>query len=102
MSATATTTIATPTARQLSQIPDDYTIHLTGGETDTVNNQTASEPRAETPANWPQDYHGVPEYRPINPHLNPAERGGSGDPVEALFIYTMLRGVWLNAVSCLS
>jgi len=90
------TTTDNPTATQLHRILDDYTIHLTGGETQPVN-QREQEP-VENPANWPREYHNVPAYRPINRNLNLADRPGGTNPIEYWFIFTMLRGVWLNAV----
>lgn len=95
MSVTAT---ANPTTTELHRALNDYTIHLTGEETETAVN-TRSEPTVENPENWPEDYHGVPAYRPINRHLNREERPDGTNPIERLFIFTMLNGVWLNAVS---
>jgi len=91
------TTTDNPTTTQLHRILDDYTIHLTGGEPQSVNPREHSS--VENPVNWPEDYHNVPAYRPIDRNLNFAERPGGMNPIESLFIYTMLRGVWLNATA---
>jgi hypothetical protein len=92
------TTVANPTTTHLHRsLHDDYSIHLTGSEIESVNER--QKPEVENPDEWPTDYHGVPPYRPINRNLDPEARNGSTNPVERLFIYTMLHGVWLNAVS---
>jgi hypothetical protein len=91
------TTTSNPTTTELHRVLNDYTIHLTGVETEPVNPR--SEPAVENPENWPDDYHNVPAYRPINRHLDYEERPGGTNPIERLFIVTMLHGVWLNAVS---
>jgi hypothetical protein len=90
------TTTDNPATTQLHRILDDYTIHLTGSEPEPINSR--KELDVENPANWPQDYHNVPAYRPINRHLDFTERPNGTNLIEQLFIYTMLRGVWLNAV----
>jgi hypothetical protein len=90
------TTTSNPTT-ELHRVLDDYTIHLTGVETEPVN--LRPEPAVENPENWPEDYHNVPAYRPINRRLDYEERPGGTNPIERLFIYTMLHGVWFNAVS---
>jgi hypothetical protein len=90
------TTTDNPITTQLHRSLGDYTIHLTGSDTADVNPRPSA--AVENPANWPQDYHNVPVYRPINRHLDFAERPNGTNPIERLFIYTMLHGVWLNAV----
>jgi hypothetical protein len=92
------TTTSNPTTTELHRVLNDYTIHLTGVETETAVNPR-SRPTVENPENWPEDYHNVPAYRPINRHLDYEDRPGGTNPIERLFIYTMLHGVWLNAVS---
>jgi hypothetical protein len=91
------TTADNPTTTQLHRALDDYTIHLTGSEPEPVNSRPEAD--VENPPNWPREYHNVPAYRPINRHLDFAERPNGSNPIERLFIYTMLSGVWLNAVS---
>ena len=91
------TTTSNPTTTELHRVLNDYAIHLTGVDTEPVNPR--SEPDVVNPEDWPEDYHNVPAYRPINRHLNYEERPGGVNPIERLFIATMLNGVWLNAVS---
>ena len=93
------TTTANPTTTQLHRTLHDYTIHLTS-VTDAPEPVSAREgPALETPANWPQNYHNIPSYRAIDPNLDMEERPGGTNPVERAFIFIMLHGVWLNAVS---
>ena len=91
------TTTSNPTTTELHRTLDDYTIHLTGRETEVL--KPRSQPVVENPEDWPEDYHNVPAYRPINRHLDEEERPGGTHPIERVFIFTMLHGVWLNAVS---
>src|ERR1700733_6101392 len=89
-------TTAKSTTTQSHRALNDYTIHLTGAseQPDPVN------PREE-PTDWPHDYHNMPAYRAIDRNLNMEERPGGTNPIERAFIFIMLHGVWLNAVSIL-
>lgn len=102
------TTTDNPITTAISRdVLQDYDIHLTGDD----NNDTAappdtdSRPPAPAPAaavsnlpGWPADYRGVPPYRPINMNLDRSQRPWGGNPVGDVFVFTMLHGVWLNAV----
>jgi hypothetical protein len=94
-------TTAKLTTTQSHRALNDYTIHLTGAseQPDPVNPR--EEPAVENPADWPQDYHNVPAYRAIDRNLHMEERPGGTSPIERAFIFIMLHGVWLNAVSIL-
>ena len=50
------------------------------------------------PATWPEDHRRVPPHRPIDYNLDRDLRPGGLNPIEALFIATMLNGVRVNAV----
>jgi len=52
----------------------------------------------ENPVDWPQNYRRVPPYRPINRNLDRGQRPDGTNPIERVFFFTMLHGVWLNAV----
>ena len=91
------TTTANPTTTELHRVLNDYNIHFTGVDTEPVNPRP--EQAVEKPEDWPEDYHNVPAYRPINRNLDYEERPGGSNSIERLFIFTMLHGVWMNAVS---
>ena len=84
---------------QLQHVLQDYEIRLTGAENGVP---AASVPRAairvENPPDWPQNYRRVPPYRPVDTNLDREQRPDGTSPIERVFIFTMLHGVWLNAV----
>lgn len=87
----------TVTATQVSQVLEDYKIHLTGAsEEDTSIQET---PRVVNPPNWTTDRRRVPEYRPINRNLNMEERPNGVVLPETIFISIMFTGVFTEAVS---
>jgi hypothetical protein len=93
------TTTDNPTTAQLHHVLADCEIRLTG-----VGNDAPAAPpptnaiHFENPANWPQNYRRVPPYRLINTNLDQEVRQGGTNQIEEIFIFTMLHGVWLNAV----
>lgn len=99
------TTTDNPITLSLRQTLNDYEVHLTGDSNDTQsqiaepNPRSRSELAAQNPPSWPQEYHRMPNYRPINRNLSFAERPGGSNGVEQLFITVMFTGVSLNAVS---
>lgn len=78
----------------------DYQVHFT---TTNHDNAAASSSAAETtvsnPPDWPDDYRGMPPYRPINTGLDLSTRPWGGNPVGDAFVFTMFTGVWTVAVS---
>jgi len=99
------TTTSNPTTTQIHRVLDDYNIRFTGASNEAPagvlqeTNPRGQDHVVENPPNWPDDYHDVPHYREVNRHLDMEERPGGRNPIERLFIFTMLHGVWLNAVS---
>ncbi len=93
------TTTDNPTTTQLQHVLQDYEIRLTG-----TDNAVSAAPTpgtaisTENPVDWPQNYRRVPPYRPIDRHLDREQRPDGTNPLERAFIFTMLHGVWLNAV----
>lgn len=51
------------------------------------------------PPDWPTNYRRVPPHRPVNRHLDPAERPNGASTGEYVFVNVMLNGVRLNSVS---
>jgi len=58
-------------------------------------------PVANIPADWLHDHRRIPAPRPINYHLDFEQRPAGANPAVARFVYVMLHGVWVNAVSFL-
>ncbi|EHA23756.1 hypothetical protein CBS63078_2263 [Aspergillus niger] len=97
-STTTTTTTTTAVEASTLSILSDYEIHHTGSETQPQP-QTArdSTPTVSQPVDWPSHYRRIPSYRPVNRSLSYEERSAGTNPVEYVFIQSMLHGVWLNA-----
>lgn len=98
------TTTENPAAINLRQTLGDYEIHITGDGNDYSDeisqpNTSSVNPVAVNPSSWPQDYHRVPDYRPINRQLSGPGRPNGANVAERLFIIVMFTGVALNAVS---
>ncbi|KAF0323018.1 X-Pro dipeptidyl-peptidase C-terminal non-catalytic domain-containing protein [Colletotrichum asianum] len=80
----------------------DYVLHLSGS---SVSTQSHSETVATSlalppnPSNWPTQYRRIPPYRPVNRHLDQAERPNGANGFEFLFVTVMLNGVHLQSVS---
>jgi hypothetical protein len=84
----------------------DYDVHHSGNpeipETpEAPNGRNDVAIRRNQPENWPTNYQRIPAYRPIDRTLNdhPEERPDGSNPIEALFIFTMLNGCRINSVS---
>jgi hypothetical protein len=93
------TTTDNPATTQLQHILQDYEIRLTGaGNGAPAAPNPTSAIHVENPPGWPQNYRRVPPYRPIDYNLDQEMRPGGGNPIDRVFIFTMLHGVWLNAV----
>ncbi|ROW15910.1 hypothetical protein VPNG_02675 [Cytospora leucostoma] len=77
----------------------DYDIHLTGDDGTVAPPNTDNQPPpASNPPDWAAEHRGVPPYRPINTRLDRSQRPWGINPVASAFIFTMMHGVWLNAV----
>ena len=101
MSLTTTTNPATVAAVQVLQ---DYNLHHSGTPENPQtapppNDRNAEEETSDVnPSWWPTDHNRVPPHRPINHNLDRDQRPGGLDPVEQMFIFTLLHGVGINAV----
>jgi hypothetical protein len=93
------TTTDNPTTTQLQHVLQDYEIRLTVAENGApAAPNPANAFQVENPQDWPQNYRRVPPYRPIDMNLDQEMRPRGTNPIERVFIFTMLHGVWLNAV----
>jgi len=92
------TTTDNPITLQLQHVLQDYEIRLTGEGNGAPVAPVRLAIQVENPPGWPQNYRRVPPYRPINRNLDWEQRPDGTNPIERAFIFTMLHGVWLNAV----
>ncbi|KAF7715072.1 Uncharacterized protein PECH_003542 [Penicillium ucsense] len=94
MSATITST----TTGSLSVLAD-YEVHHSGTEQNDALAATSSNSSGAPPASeWASHWRRMPAYRPVNRHLDLAERpAGNGHPAEYAFIQIMLHGCWINS-----
>lgn len=84
----------------------DYDLHHSGSDdVDADRNGPLSSTKVhhhqqQQTNSWPTNhYRRVPPYRPINRHLDFAQRPSGASPGESVFVEVMLHGVWLTAVS---
>lgn len=97
---TSTTTVSTTSRQVLS----DYVLYHSGHDvpleqpprahSSTVGNSG----QHRNPNWWPSDHRRVPDHRPVNRNLDRSQRPNGTNVIETIFIFTMLRGVQLNAV----
>ena len=97
------TTTANTVTGSVLHLLTDYDLHHSGdpahaGTPTSPNDHPVPGTQHGNPDNWPRNYQGIPDYRPINYNLDPDERPAGSNPIEMVFIYTMLNGVRLNAV----
>jgi len=92
------TTTDNPITLQLQHVLQDYEIRLTGEENVPARPASREATQLGNPPDWPQNYRRVPPYRPIDTNLDREQRPDGTSPMERVFIFTMLHGVWLNAV----
>ncbi|KAK2065741.1 hypothetical protein LY76DRAFT_558789 [Colletotrichum caudatum] len=99
MSATVTENPVTSTIQQ--DYLHDYQIRLTGGieEAFARPNEDAPAPAAEYPPGWHDRHRQVPPYRPVNRHLDLADRPWGSNGIETPFVYLMLNGCWLQEIA---
>lgn len=90
------TTTTNPISTSVS-ILADYEIHHSEQRNPVPNPHPAPEFHY-LPTSWSVEHRRVPEYRPINRHLDLNERPAGSNLVEGVFIAVMLHGVWINAV----
>lgn len=98
------TTTASPITYTLQSTLQDYEVHVSGGDTNEANIDASLHPSSlstlvQNPPDWPRDHNRIPNYRPLNLHLNPEERPNGSDGFEHAFLLVMFTGVALNAVS---
>jgi hypothetical protein len=99
------TTTANVTTQQILHVLADYELTHSGEEerngiVEPPNKRSETEETAPNPEWWPEDYHYIPSYRPINYHLDREIRPWAQPGVETAFVWTMLNGVGIVAVSC--
>jgi hypothetical protein len=103
ISTMSVTTTANPITHTIQSTLQDYDIHVTGhiDNTNETNDDVtlSSSAAVQNPSRWPRDHHRIPNYRPINRHLNLAERPNGSNGIEHTFLLFMFTGVALNAVS---
>lgn len=98
------TTTANPVSHAVLEVLADYDLHHSGNP---EHPKPAADPnvRADTaettdnPEWWPTDHRRIPPYRPVDVNLDRTQRPDGVNPIEVAFIFTMLRGVQLQAVS---
>ena len=98
------TTTANPVSGAVLQALTDYDLHHSGQPErprtpEQPNRQATSQQAIENPEDWDNEHRRVPPYRPVDRSLYGPERPGGVNPVEMTFIYVMLHGVGLVAVS---
>lgn len=101
------TTTANPAAQSVLRALADY--ELTHSEPQsrnpedvgTLNRRSQSAETKPNPEGWPDDYQGVPAYRPINYELDREQRPWAQPGIETAFVWTMLNGVGCVSVCSL-
>ena len=98
------TTSTNTVAQSVLHVLTDYDLHHSGdpvgcGRLDEPNASHAAVFEHQNPEWWPNDHRRVPDYRPVNRNLDRSQRPDGVNGTERVFIFTMLRGVQLNAVS---
>ncbi|RDL31059.1 Uncharacterized protein BP5553_09848 [Venustampulla echinocandica] len=96
-----TTSTNTATTNRL-EVLADYNLHHSEGQSLSEQSTVSHPPYADAlhqnnPDWWPTDHRRVPDYRPINRNLDRIQRPDGTNMIEMAFIFTMLRGVQLNA-----
>jgi len=99
------TTTSNPLTQTLLHALTDYDLHHSGDPdnpqrpADLNTSPSATTLTQQNPAWWPSDHRRIPPHRPINRELDRELRPGGTNVVEQVFIFTMLRGVQVKAVS---
>lgn len=95
------TTTANPVTGTVLSLLADYDLHHSGqSEVDApAAPNSRPQPQVNNPEWWPTDHNNIPDFRPVNRNLDLEQRPDGVNPIERLFIFTMLNGVGLNAVS---
>jgi hypothetical protein len=84
------------------QVPSDYDLVTTESPDDQVPRLIHDNPVPEhvgNPPHWPTDQRNVPPYRPVNRNLDFSTRPAGTTPPIFVFIFTMLGGCHVLAVS---
>jgi hypothetical protein len=96
------TTTENPVTQTLGRLLTDY--DLTHSEqapeldaSPNVRHSTQEQP--SNPAWWPTHHNDIPVYRPIDRNLDTEQRPWGSSPAESVFVWTMLQGVGIVAVS---
>jgi hypothetical protein len=103
--AMSVTTTANPVSGAVLQALTDYDIHHSGNPESPEGLELPNPPPtsrlqpANNPDSWDVEHRRVPSYRPVEPERLGPERPAGANAVEGTFIFVMLRGVGLIAVS---
>ncbi len=98
------TTLANPVTTSLHRALAAYDLHLSADEYSTPPpddpnvNRTISPSTTNTP-DWVTTFRRVPHYRPINHNLSSSQRPLGQNPMEVVFVWTMMHGNWIQAVN---
>lgn len=90
----------TATTQEVRHILSDYTIHLTGSNSEAPLPQEESNTisSVQNPPNWPTDRRRIPNFRPIDRDRTQEERPNGTSLPEQAFLTIMFTGVVTNAV----
>ncbi|KIW99956.1 uncharacterized protein Z518_10884 [Rhinocladiella mackenziei CBS 650.93] len=96
------TTTTNPTSRAVLEVLTDYDLHHSGdpqrsGPPEHPKPQARAPEPYNNPHWWPNDHRRIPPYRPVNRNLDRSQRPAGVNRIERAFIFTMLRGVQLEA-----
>lgn len=98
------TTTANTTTQSIIHVLADYELTHSGEEQQSLDPVQPPNPRSEeveqadNPEWWPDNYDGIPNYRPINYNLDRESRPWARPGVETAFVWTMLNGVGIVSV----
>jgi hypothetical protein len=97
------TTTANTTTQSILHVLADYELTHSGEDQqfaviEPPNERSKEEEETENPDWWPNNYNGIPAYRPINYNLDRESRPWAQPGVETVFVWTMLNGVGIVSV----
>ncbi len=102
--AMSVTTSTNTVTQSVLHLLTDYDLHHSGdpaisGRPEPPNASQTDTAEHQNPDWWPTDHRRVPDHRPVNQDLDRSLRPDGINGAERTFIFTMLRGVQLMAVS---
>ena len=96
------TTTSNVTTQGVIRLLADYELTHSGDDQGAADPRVNARQRAPTRSNpgwWPTDHYGIPPHRPIDHTLDREQRPWGASPVEVAFVWTMINGVGIVAVS---